>query len=273
MSNLREECEVVVHGVPARAYPVIQSQAGHLRILNQTIKATREYTEGEEQFRMAVELRFDDQCKNGHESFSITADIRRAERGAWREYSNGCCHDEIAKVFPEWAHLIAWHLTSADGPMRYIANTVYHAGDRDCYGLRKGERRQIKNGKTGELCWHLEAKNPGPGYLSKTPTGNEYADREHVPMFILGDYHDGECPTVVPTLEWVPLWRHGEGKERDLNAARHCAVWPDATDEELMQEPEELKKALAARLPALMARFKADMVAAGMIYPTWREQP
>ncbi len=40
-----------------------------------------------------------------------------------------------------------------------------------------------------------------------------------------------------------------------------------------MQEPEELKKALMARHPALMARFKADMVAAGMIYPTWREQP
>lgn len=273
MSNLREECEVIVHGVPARAFAVIRSFTDPVRILNQTIKATREYTEGGERFRMTAELRFDDSCRNGHETFSITADIHRAERGAWREYSGGCCHDEIAKVFPEWASLIAWHLVSTDGPMHYIANTVYQAGDRDCWGLRKGERRQIKNGKTGELCWKLEVKNPGPEWLSKTPTGKEYADKEYAPMFIVEQYHDGECPTVVPTLEWVPLWRHGEGKERELDAARNSAVWPDATDEELMQEPEELKKVLTARHPALMARFKVAMMAAGMIYPTWRGQP
>jgi hypothetical protein len=31
----------------------------------------------------------------------------------------------IAAVWPEFAHLLKWHLTSTDGPMHYIANTLY----------------------------------------------------------------------------------------------------------------------------------------------------
>lgn len=45
----------------------------------------------------------------------------------WVEDSGGCIHDEVAKHFPELAHLIKWHLSSTDGPMHYVANTVYWA--------------------------------------------------------------------------------------------------------------------------------------------------
>lgn len=65
-----------------------------------------------------VEISYDDCCGNGHNSFAITVDARDF---------GGCMHDEIETVFPEYAHLIKWHLTSTDGPMHYIANTVYHA--------------------------------------------------------------------------------------------------------------------------------------------------
>lgn len=72
---------------------------------------------------MTVELRFDDECENGHDSFAITGKIKVGRRfETW-----GCIHDEIREHFPELAHLIKWHLTSTDGPMYYIANTVYWA--------------------------------------------------------------------------------------------------------------------------------------------------
>lgn len=88
---------------------------------------------------ITVLIRFDDHCKNGHDTFSITADIRRPGRRDIE--AGGCLHEEIVRVFPELSHLIKWHLMSTDGPMHYIANTVYFAGDRDHWGLRKGEKK------------------------------------------------------------------------------------------------------------------------------------
>jgi hypothetical protein len=68
-----------------------------------------------------------------------------------------------------------------------------------------------------------------------------------------------------PRLLDIPTaW--SEGKARDLDGARRAAVWPDATDAELMAEPAELRAALEARLPGLIDAFRADMAAAGLAW-------
>lgn len=74
--------------------------------------------------QITATVRFDDECGNGHNSFAITAEIRRPR--ARDCDACGCLHDEVAKHFPELAPLIKWHLCSTDGPMHYIANTEYH---------------------------------------------------------------------------------------------------------------------------------------------------
>lgn len=61
-----------------------------------------------------------------------------------------------------------------------------------------------------------------------------------------------------------------EGKERDLDAARETAVWPDATDEELSVPRDELVEKLRARLPALMAEFKETVTSLGF---EWSQTP
>jgi len=72
-----------------------------------------------------AKVRYDDQCGNGHNSFAITGEIYVPDR---REIvACGSLHEEIAKYFPELASHIKWHLCNSDGPMHYIANTVYHA--------------------------------------------------------------------------------------------------------------------------------------------------
>lgn len=129
-----------------------------------------------------VEARHDDQCRNGHNSFAITAEFRRPRANDCD--ACGCMHDEVAEHFPGLAPLIRWHLTSTDGPMHYIANTVYH----------------VEQGK--------------------------------------------------------------------LDYARSSAVWPEATDEELLtlQREGRLSTVLRERLPALMAEFKTAVDSLGFVY-------
>jgi hypothetical protein len=149
----------------------------------------RFFKQGGERYRITAEARHDDSCGNGHNSFAITGEIdRQAKNGRWIEDMGGSIHAEIAKHFPELAPFIKWHLSSTDGPMHYIANTVYHASDCDHWGSPKG-------------------------------------------------------------------------KEPDLGAARRCAVWPNATLDQLAD-----KDTLAARLPSLLADFRADVESLGFTY-------
>lgn len=206
----------------------------------QTWAATREWRADRRTGLITAELRFDDNCKNGHHSFSITG---TAKAGRGHEIG-GCIHEEIAQYFPELAPLIKWHLFDQSGPMHYIANTLYLAGDRDHNGLRKGEQRQLRTGRTGLPCWELALVNA------------DGTDRKYAFEWI-----DSETPPEnPPTALYRPRMIVGEGKARQLDLAREVAVWPDATDEELSQEPEALKAVLLARLPALIAEFRTAMV-------------
>jgi hypothetical protein len=60
---------------------------------------------------------------NKRPHFSVTADIFDKHG---RDVGGGCCHDLVAKYFPEVNSLIRWHLVDDDGtPMHYIANGTH----------------------------------------------------------------------------------------------------------------------------------------------------
>jgi len=202
---------------------------------------------------ISIEVRFDDQCNNGQMSFSMTGEVWQP--GARDSDMAGCIHDELSRSFPELKHLIKWHLFDTRGPMQYIANTVYHASNRDHNGLLKGEEKQIINGKTCKPSWKL-------AYVDEA--GNEVGKPEQ--------YADGDTPPVVNVrLAYVPWTRTGEGKERNFAAARSCAAWPEATDEELSQDKSALVAMLEARAPALVAAFRADVTACGFAWAVKEE--
>ena len=75
--------------------------------------------------KLVAVVRHDDRCGNGHNTFSVTA----TTYVGGRDIAGGCLHDEIRNRIPELAPFIKWHLTSTDGPLHYIPNTVYHAGE------------------------------------------------------------------------------------------------------------------------------------------------
>ena len=90
---------------------------------------------------LVVKLRYDDDCKNKHNTFSITGELWSSRRGYEANLRDrnderaleflGCTHDEIMQYRgKQYGHLIRWHLVSDDGPMHYVENTLYHLGYR-----------------------------------------------------------------------------------------------------------------------------------------------
>lgn len=299
---LRNEFAGTMLGVPGRFHNVI-GEKGAAVVRNQVFGTeSRPCQSHGEHAIIRAKVRFDDECKNGHNTFAITADILDMRyRGERAFLGGGCCHDEIAKAFPELAPLIRWHLTSSDGPMHYIANTVFHAGNRDHWGKLAGEphqfetviqfgRNPIKHKPASKFVKWLESCVPlhGEARFDFEVLPFEHSDRgkqgkhQFGPKFTFGGFADKwhECPfdseqdafdflcalqTCAPRFVKVATaW--GEGKARDLDAARRTAVWPDASDAELSVPPDELKLALLKRHPHLVAAFKQDMIGAGFIW-------
>lgn len=209
------------------------------------------YRKNGDLYRIRAVVRYDDDCQNGYNSFAITGfQERRAKNNHWYGDCGGCLHDLIREHFPELAPFIKWHGMTPQGPSYYLDNTLWHAGDRDCWGLGKGEARQIVNGKTKELGWELVAIDE---------TGNT------LPTHQLPRYADGPAaPTSTFRLEWRPWLRIGEGKKRELDHARATAIWPEATDEELTAP--DLRERLIARLPGLIEAFYKDLQTLGLTF-------
>lgn len=98
---------------------------------------TKTYTEDGQQYKITAEVRFDDECKNGHKSFSITGEIlRKAKNNRWVFDCCGQIQDDIAKHFPDLVPFFKWHLCSTDGPLHYLTNTLYLVSKGDLEAAR-----------------------------------------------------------------------------------------------------------------------------------------
>ena len=191
------------------------------------IVSGKEYGYKNIKIEITASIRFDDNCGNGHNTFSITGDIRKAGTTSDYHYiSGGCIHSDIEKHFPELSHLIKWHLVSSDGPLHYIANTTYHA-------------LQHEPNKA-----HVYLDDKENGFKSCV----KYTDIKEAQTI---------CENPIYTLKVD----QDTAKVANIKAARNCAIWPDATLAELSN-----KELLLDRLPALMVDFKRDIEAMGLIF-------
>jgi hypothetical protein len=221
-------------------------------------------------------LRFDDECGNKHNTFSITFKCN----GIY-----GFVPELITLIFTEYKHLIKWHLCNTSGPIYYLPNTLYLAQDKDHYGKRKGEPLNYT--------YYLQFPNfPPLSYKqefilwlkSQSISDLEIIHINHreeanlfKPRYSFRGYTDSwhQCPFnikeeaigLIEALKNYP-WnikkipnQISEGKEPELEAARKSAIAPNATLEELQN-----KDWLLNRLPSLMNEFKQDIENIGFIY-------
>ena len=81
------------------------------------------------EFNMRIKIRLNDECKNGHQDFSITAtywEIGKVRNGR-NMIAGGCCHDEILKHRPDLQIFVNLHLCDFTGcPMYAVGNGFYH---------------------------------------------------------------------------------------------------------------------------------------------------
>jgi hypothetical protein len=84
--------------------------------------------------RFVIEIRLDDECKNGHEDFAITGT-------GWYKSSHfkdcdicGCVHEEILKLRPDLKIFVDLHLCDRKGvPMYAVENGFYHLKNKPEY--------------------------------------------------------------------------------------------------------------------------------------------
>lgn len=177
---------------------------------------------------LLVDIRYDDRCGNGHNSFSITGSLYRDSTRERDMISCGCIHDDIEEYAPQFKHLIEWHLTSSDGPMHYIANTMYHAREH------------------GPKMAHVRLEDPANDVAQSSV---KYTEIEKAEAMAASN------PIYKVDVD------EKTAKIADLKAARNSAVWPEATLQQLQDAD-----ALEARLPALMTEFKTMIESLGMEY-------
>lgn len=185
-----------------------------------------------EQVNLTVNLRYDDECGNGHNTFSITGDLYRYGRPKTdgNMITCGRIHDIIAELAPQYKHLIKWHLMSSDEPVHYVANTLYHAKS-----------------------------------ITKYTNFVYLKDVEFKFDVLLGIYKEEDI--IFLQVKYgkenirIKSEPHYSNKESDFDAARRSAIAPNATRKQLQD-----KQWLIDRLPTLVEEFKNTMEGLGFIY-------
>lgn len=88
-------------------------------VYDQKIFFEKETNEG----KVKVHIRYDDECGNGHNSFSMVACAYN-----WSCPAGHPSTDKLFRTyFPHLQKYRKWHLCSSDGPIHYIENTIYWA--------------------------------------------------------------------------------------------------------------------------------------------------
>lgn len=81
-------------------------------------------TRGKE--KTVIKIKLNDRYRNGHEMFSLTADIYEKTPRGWRDVGGGCCHEHILKLKPELAPFEALHLSDVEGVPMHAASNAWH---------------------------------------------------------------------------------------------------------------------------------------------------
>jgi len=94
---------------------------------------------------LVINIRLNDECKNGHQDFSITGELYVSKSRSDRNcISCGCIHEEILKSAPEFKMFVDLHLSDYNGAPMYAVENGY-------YWLHKNKENAINYLRISEL--------------------------------------------------------------------------------------------------------------------------
>lgn len=102
-------------------------------------------TKDEEGNPLTINIRLNDECKNGHQDFAITGDIYQKGKPRTDRYyiAGGCIHEDIVKAKPELKIFVNLHLCDWEGiPIYAVENGFYHL--REGFNNTKPESANFK---------------------------------------------------------------------------------------------------------------------------------
>lgn len=143
-----------------------------------------------------VSISLNDECKNGHQDFHITADIYQAGKPKTDKYwlGGGCQHEEIIKAFPQYKLFINLHGCDYEGiPTYAVENGFYHL--RNGFNRTKPEDKNFKS----EFCEYYRIAPQQFDVLNTSHNQLQYAlslDK----LGILSQWKD-EANKAIETLE------------------------------------------------------------------------
>lgn len=121
---------------------------------------------------LKVCIRLDDQCKNGHQDFSITGELYSVVKPTTHKFliSCGCLHDKILKYFPEYEIFVKLHLSDYKGrPMYAVENGFYHLHNKLSH-IKEGQTQKDK------FCEYYRVTTNQYDELIETQSEHEYAE-------------------------------------------------------------------------------------------------
>lgn len=230
-----------------------------------------EYEEGGEFYRLTVTMHYDDELGNGHNTFSITGELRRMDRmnpKRWHTEACGCLHEQIEEHAPMLASLLKWHLVSSDGPLHYLSNTLFLASDKDCWGKRPGDiiatRYTIRCNRRDWPQLAEMVEEFGDRHPLLTDIDAESVEWEPKWIYLIKSKLLAQAiAAALPSggAKAIPVHQRSEGKKPELELARKAAIAPEATVEQLQD-----RTWLVLHLAPLMVQFKAAMEELGFVY-------
>lgn len=248
------------------------------KVIGKTVYNSKLYPEFNGKY-LKINIRYDDECGNGHNSFAITGEC------GGRNGIGGCIHDFIIEQAPELEKYIKWHLTSSDGPMHYVANSMYHAREikkntvirsyDEClqfnnfpftYTLPKRLKAFIETYE-GETIHVVALTHPKNGIDGEYQYGDNYTFKgcstKWYESLFSTEKEAREMSIALMNYKYKiikTIASYEDEQVPNLEHARSSAIWPEA---ELCDFTE---KKLTARLSGLMTGFKESMLELGFTY-------
>lgn len=203
------------------------------------------YTRDTEGNDLTISIRLNDECKNGRQEFSITADSKKGRYG-------GCCHDEILAVKPELKPFVALHLSDASGvPMYAIENGFYHLTN----GFNNTKPDDEKFAQ--EFCDYYRVTPEQFAFLTNSETSTQFA--MNIEKLGILEQWKAEAEASIKTLEEMT----GETFVNDSVKSNYHALTQERIDAENLKiasdyTPEAKAQREADKVQAQFDKLEAD---------------